>query len=119
MFIDACYSGQTRGGEVLIAGLKPIALKADEKVYPPEFTVITASAADQFSSASQDLKHGIFSFYLMKGMEGDADLNKDGKMTSGELQRYLSEMVGRQAMGLNRTQNTQLFGDADRVLMGR
>ena len=119
MFIDACYSGQTRGGEVLIAGLKPIALKADEKAYPPEFTVITASTADQFSSASQDLKHGIFSFYLMKGMEGDADLNKDGKMTSGELQRYLSEMVGRQAMGLNRTQNTQLFGDADRVLVGR
>ena len=119
MFIDACYSGQTRGGEVLIAGLKPIALKSDEKAYPPEFTVITASTADQFSSASQDLKHGIFSFYLMKGMEGDADLNKDGKMTSGELQRYLSEMVGRQAMGLNRTQNTQLFGDADRVLVGR
>ena len=119
MFIDACYSGQTRGGEVLIAGLKPIALKADEKAYPPEFTVITASAADQFSSASQDLKHGIFSFYLMKGMEGDADVNKDGRITSGELQRYLSEMVGRQAMGLNRTQNTQLFGDADRVLVGR
>ena len=119
MFIDACYSGQTRGGEVLIAGLKPIALKADEKAYPPEFTVITASTADQFSSASQDLKHGIFSFYLMKGMEGDADLNKDGRTTSGELQRYLSEMVGRQAMGLNRTQNTQLFGDADRVLVGR
>jgi hypothetical protein len=119
MFIDACYSGQTRGGEILIAGLKPIALKADEKAYPPEFTVITASTADQFSSASQDLKHGIFSFYLMKGMEGDADLNKDGRTTSGELQRYLSEMVGRQAMGLNRTQNTQLFGDADRVLVGR
>jgi len=118
MFIDACYSGQTRSGEVLVAGLKPIVAKTDEKAYPPEFTVITASAADQFSSASQDLKHGIFSFYLMKGMEGDADLNKDGRTTSGELQRYLSEMVGRQAMGLNRTQNTQLFGDADRVLVG-
>jgi len=119
MFIDACYSGQTRGGEVLIAGLKPIALKTDEKAYPADFTVITASAADQFSSASQDLKHGIFSFYLMKGMEGDADLSKDGKITSGELQQYLSEMVGRQAMGLNRTQNTQLFGDPARVLVGR
>ncbi len=119
MFIDACYSGQTRGGEVLIAGLKPIALKTDEKAYPADFTVITASAADQFSSASQDLKHGIFSFYLMKGMEGDADSNKDGRITSGELQKYLSQMVGKQAMGLNRTQNTQLFGDADRVLVGR
>ena len=72
MFIDACYSGQSRNGGTLVAGLKPIALKTEEMAYPPEFTVITASAADQFSSASQDLKHGIFSFYLMKGMEGDA-----------------------------------------------
>jgi len=119
MFIDACYSGQTRNGEVLVAGIKPVFITTEERAYPPEFTVITASAADQFSSASQDLKHGIFSFYLMKALEGDGDENKDGRITSGELQRYLSDMVGRQAMGLNRTQNTQLFGDADRVLMTR
>jgi uncharacterized caspase-like protein len=119
MFIDACYSGQTRNGDALVAGIKPVFIKADDKAYPPEFTVITASAADQFSSASPDLKHGIFSFYLMKALEGDADENNDGRLTSGELQRYLSEMVGRQAMGLNRTQNTQLFGNADRVLMTR
>lgn len=119
MFIDACYSGQTRNGEVLVAGIKPVFITAEERAYPPEFTVITASAADQFSSASQDLKHGIFSFYLMKALEGDADENNDGRLTSGELQRYLSDMVGRQAMGLNRTQNTQLFGNADRVLMTR
>jgi len=119
MFIDACYSGQTRNGDVLVAGIKPVFIKADDKAYPPEFTVITASAADQFSSASPDLKHGIFSFYLMKALEGDADENNDGRLTSGELQRYLSEMVGRQAMGLNRSQNTQLFGNADRVLMTR
>ena len=119
MFIDACYSGQTRNGEVLVAGIKPVFITTEERAYPPEFTVITASAADQFSSASQDLKHGIFSFYLMKALEGDGDENKDGRITSGELQRYLSDMVGRQSMGLNRTQNTQLFGDADRVLVWR
>jgi hypothetical protein len=28
-------------------------------------------------------------------------------------------MVGRQAMGMNRKQQPQLFGDADRVLVGR
>ena len=119
MFIDACYSGQSRNGETLVAGLKPIALKTEEMAYPPEFTVITASAFDQLSSASADLKHGIFSFYLMKGMEGDADQNKDGKITVAEIQEYLTDMVGRQAMGMNRKQQPQLFGDADRVLVGR
>jgi len=119
VFIDACYSGQARNGETLVAGVKPIALKADEQAYPLDFTVITASAFNQLSSASADLKHGIFSFYLMKGMEGDADENKDGKITAGELQRYLSDNVGRQAMGMNRIQNTQLFGDADKVLIAK
>jgi hypothetical protein len=119
MFIDACYSGQTRGGDVLVANAKPLSLKSDTNVYPANFTVITASANDQISSSSLELKHGIFSFYLMKGMEGEADANKDGKITVGEMQDYLSDKVSRQAMTLNRKQTTQLVGDAGRVLVGR
>ena len=119
MFLDSCYSGQTRGGETLLASARPIALKAEANAYPPNFTVISASAPDQLSSSSPDLKHGIFSYYLMKGMEGDADQNKDGKITVAEIQEYLTDMVGRQAMGMNRKQQPQLFGDADRVLVGR
>ena len=60
----------------------------------------------------------IFSFFLMKGMEGDADGNKDGKITAGEMQEYLQDKVSRQAMSMSRKQDTQLVGDANRVLMG-
>ena len=119
MFLDSCYSGQARGGETLLASARPIALKAEANAYPPNFTVISASAPDQLSSSSPDLKHGIFSYYLMKGMEGDADLNKDSKITIAEIQEYLTELVGRQAMGMNRKQQPQLFGDADKVLIGK
>jgi len=119
MFIDSCYSGQTRGGETLVAGSKPIALKQSETAYPPEFTVITASTMDQISWSSPDLKHGLFSYYLMKGMEGDADLNKDGKVTVAEMQEYLTDMVGRHAVGMNRNQQPQLFGDPNKVLIFR
>jgi hypothetical protein len=119
MFIDACYSGQTRGGDVLVANAKPLSLKSDTNAYPPNFTVITASANDQISSSSSELKHGIFSFYLMKGMEGEADTNKDGKITVGEMQDYLSDKVARQATTLGRKQTTQLVGDSSRVLVAR
>jgi uncharacterized caspase-like protein len=119
MFIDACYSGQTRGGDALVANAKPLALKSDASNYPSNFTVITASANDQISSSSPELKHGIFSFYLMKGMEGEADANQDGKITVGEMQDYLSDKVSRQAMTLNRKQSPQLVGDSSRVLVGR
>jgi hypothetical protein len=64
-------------------------------------------------------RHGIFSYYLMRGMEGDADVNKDGRITAGEMQAYLLEQVSRQAGMQNRVQQPQLIGDANRVLVGR
>ena len=118
MFIDACYSGQTRSGEMIIESVRPLTPKSDLNAYPSNFTVISASSNDQYSSSSPELKHGIFSFYLMKGMEGDADGNKDGKITAGEMQEYLSDKVSRQAMSMSRKQDTQLVGDANKVLMG-
>jgi hypothetical protein len=119
IFMDACYSGQTRSGETLVANSRPVILKAEKKLFPDNFTVIAASQADQISSSSPDLKHGIFSYYLMKGMEGDADANKDGKITLGEMQAYLVENVGRQAGMMSRKQEPQLIGDASKLLVGR
>jgi hypothetical protein len=120
MFIDSCYSGQTRTGEALLASARPIAVTAKQETnFPPNFTVISASAPDQISSSSPELQHGIFSYYLMRGMEGDADGNKDGKITAGEMQEYLSDKVSRQAMSMSRKQDTQLVGDASRVLIGK
>jgi uncharacterized caspase-like protein len=117
MFIDSCYSGLSKNGETLLAGAKPVSLKSSDIGYPAEFTVMTASSPDQISSSSPELQHGIFSFYLMKGMEGDADTDKDGKITVGEMQKYLVDNVQRHAMSLNRKQMPQLIGDASRVLV--
>jgi hypothetical protein len=119
LFLDACYSGQSRTGETLIASARPISIKSESRIFPENFTVITASQNDQISSSNPDLKHGIFSYYLMRGMEGDADTDKDGKITLGEMQSYLVENVGRQAGMMNRKQEPQLIGDANRVLVGR
>ena len=119
MFIDSCYSGQIRTGETLLASARPVVLSVQETAYPPEFTVITASASDQIASSSPDLKHGIFSYYLMKGLEGEADENKDGTITIGKLQSYLAERVPRFATTMSRKQEPQLTGDANRVLVAR
>jgi len=120
MFIDSCYSGQTRTGETLLASARPIAVAAKQATsFPPNFTVLSASAPDQISSSSPDLKHGIFSYYLMRGMEGEADSNKDKQITVGEMQAYLAENVTKRALGMSRTQQPQVVGDQSRVLVGR
>jgi hypothetical protein len=119
VFLDACYSGQARTGETLLTSARPVALKMEKQLFPESFTVISASQADQISSSSPELKHGIFSYYLMRGMEGAADANRDGKITAGEMHQYLTEQVARQAGMMNRQQVPQLKGDANRVLVGR
>ena len=120
MFIDSCYSGQTRTGETLLASARPIVVAAKQATtFPPNFTVLSASAPDQISSSSPDLKHGIFSYYLMRGMEGEADSNNDKQITVGEMRAYLAENVTKRALGMNRTQQPQVVGDQSRVLVVR
>jgi hypothetical protein len=117
IFLDSCYSGAGRTGATLLASARPIVIKSTAQAFPAEFTVISASTAEQISSSSNELKHGIFSYYLMRGMEGEADANKDGKITAGEMHGYLMDNVARQASLANRVQQPQLSGDANRVLV--
>jgi hypothetical protein len=119
IFLDSCYSGQIRTGEALISSARPVVLKVDRQIFPENFTVITSGKFDQISSSSPDLQHGIFSYYLMQGIEGKADLNGDGQITAGEMQAFLTEQVVRQAGMMNRRQEPQLIGDQNKVLVGK
>ena len=86
MFFDTCYSGQTRGEQMLVASLRGIRI-VDADNIPDNFTIFTASSSNQGSSHIEEAKHGMFSYYLMKGLEGKADNNKDKKITNGEFNR--------------------------------
>ena len=113
VFLDTCYSGATRGKDVLLAS-RPIAIRAKEQAVPEGFTVMTAAAGDQTAKPLEEVKHGMFSYFLMKGMEGDADANQDNQITAGELHAYVQQNVIQQSSG---SQTPELQGDADRVLV--
>ena len=113
VFLDTCYSGTTRGPEMLVAS-RPIAIRAKESAIPEGFTVMTAAAGDQTAKPLEEAKHGMFSYFLMKGMEGDADANQDNQITAGELHAYVQQNVIQQSSG---SQTPELQGDADRVLV--
>jgi hypothetical protein len=119
VILDACYSGQTKAGKTLTVNARPLSIKPQTSFFPANFTVISASQSDQISSSSPELQHGILSYYLMKGMEGEADTNKDGNITFGEMVNYLVDNVGRQAAMMSRKQEPQLLGDPSRILVGR
>lgn len=117
IFFDTCYSGVSRDDQQLMANARPLKIVADEQDTPENFTIFSASQLDQISSGLKEAKHGIFSYYLMKGLEGKADSNQDKKITNGELISYLDENISQKASELGRQQNPSLAGNPDKVLI--
>ena len=113
VFLDTCYSGTTRGTDMLVAS-RPIAIRAKQQNIPEGFTVFTAAGGDQTAKPLEEAKHGMFSYFLMKGMEGDADINQDNQITAAELHQYVEQNVVQQSGG---GQVPELQGDNSRVLV--
>ncbi len=118
MFMDACYSGQSNTGEVLVAGLKPIFHVSTNEDIPANFNIFSSSERNSTSGTIKEAEHGIFSYYLMEGLTGKADLNKDRKITNVELFVYLQDNVSQEAFKQNQEQNPILTSqNPDQVLM--
>jgi len=117
-FFDACYTGSSRDDELIMADARPVRiLDAVNENIPENFTIFSATKLNQIASGLKGVDHGIFSYYLMKGLEGKADANKDKDITNGELIAYLEKNVSQKAAERNREQNPDLIGDPDKVLM--
>ena len=98
---------------MLIAGIKPV-MVVSKSTIPDNFTIFTSSSGSEFSRPLEEAKHGLFSYFLMKGMEGEADSNNDNSITAGELHAYVQTNVIQQSSG---SQTPELQGDANRVLV--
>jgi uncharacterized caspase-like protein len=55
--------------------------------------VLTASDANEVTVESDDLRHGVFTYYLLEGLRGKADLDGNGIITVDEVYRYVSIKV--------------------------
>ena len=114
IFLDSCYSGLARKGESLDPQTRGIKFKSAVAHMPTNFTMISASAANQTALASDDLKQGIFSYFLTRGLAGQADSDSNQRVTYGELIDYLLQKVDKKALSMNRRQQPQLLGDRQR-----
>ena len=114
-FLDTCYSGAGRAdGQMLLAMRGLVVVDEQKQRLPDNFTLFTAASAQESAWSLPEAQHGTFSYFLMKGMEGNADLNGDKKLTNGELRDYLLDNVGRYAQ---QQQTPQLVGDPNQVLI--
>ncbi|MFO0328619.1 MAG: caspase domain-containing protein [Gemmatimonadota bacterium] len=112
--MDACFSGSSASGGMLIKNASPAMLKVSDPIFKiPNGIVLSASAADQISSWETQRRHGLFTYYLLAALSGEADADADKKVTLSEVETYLAENVEYAARRQGRKQNIQLRGKAD------
>ena len=117
VFLDACFSGANRENEILLAGARPVFLDVNTAV-AANVTLFSAASGNQISSSWSEKQHGIFSYWLMKGMQGSADANRDKIITVEELGGFIRNNVSKTAGKLDREQTPELQTmDREKILV--
>ena len=122
VFIDACFSGTDREAQPLVEGARSLMLPEMELPKSPG-PVLASSASNQISSSYESQRHGLFTYYLLKGLRGAADgadgSKQNGVITLSELEAYTKEYVSKTARAeLGRLQEPTLTGSPEgRVLL--
>jgi hypothetical protein len=93
--VDTCYSGASGGRTVNVADIRAgISDGFLNRITGGKGKIIlTASGANEVSAESDELKHGIFTHFLLKGLQGQADSDGDGLITVDEIYTYVSKQV--------------------------
>ena len=118
VILDACFSGQSREKAPILADARPVFIKVESPLAYGNLTVFAAAGGSEISSGYPEQRHGIFTYFLLKGLQGLADANADKKIVVGELFNYMKPNVTKTAALLDREQTpTLVTKDAERVLM--
>jgi hypothetical protein len=119
VLLDACYSGSA-GGRTFVA--KKTRAGAVDDLFLERLTrskgraIITASRTNEVSIELPELGHGIFTYYLVQGLKGAADLNRDGIVTLQELYEYLEQQVTQKSRAVGGNQHPVMKGELEGVL---
>ncbi len=118
-FLDTCYSGAA-GGRTFISKRTRSAnlddLFLERLTRSKGRAIITASRTSEVSIELPELGHGIFTYYLIEGLKGAADLNKDGIVTVQELYEYVEAQVSKKSRAVGGNQHPVMKGEMEGAL---
>jgi hypothetical protein len=117
--LDSCFSG-AGGRSVIGKGLRPMGLSMEHSISAAgKAVVLAASSGDQVSGTYEEKGHGLLTYFFLKGLQGEADLNKDGSIDVAELYDYVKPNVSKVARKqYNNEQTPQLLGSPDSLKRG-
>ncbi|MDD4241293.1 MAG: ankyrin repeat domain-containing protein [Smithellaceae bacterium] len=108
--LDSCFSG-SGGRSVLARGARPLVMNLQTAtVLPKNMTVMAASSGEQISSTYHEKGHGLFTYFLLKGIKDGDVLTSDGALRMDDLYGYVKPQVERIARRqYNNEQTPQLI----------
>lgn len=110
VMLDSCFSG-AQGRGITREGARPLVMSTDNILPASSKVVVMAGATgSQISSDYDRAKHGLFTYYLLRGLRGEADKKRTGSVELGELYQYVKTNVAEKAsIELNRDQTPVLL----------
>lgn len=111
--LDACFSG-AGGKSVSAKGSR--ALVRIEKTSARNIAILTASQDNQISSSYEDKGHGVFTYFLLKGIKELLGEDKNSKLELNELYNYIKPQVERTSRRLYNNEQTPQLMAADEQL---
>ncbi|MEK7372626.1 MAG: hypothetical protein AAB265_14350, partial [candidate division NC10 bacterium] len=119
VFLDTCYSGAAGGRTFASRRTRAVTLDEaflDRLTRSKGRAIVTASRPGEVALELPELGHGIFTYYLIEGLKGAADLNRDGIVSLQELYEYLEREVTRKSRAVGGNQHPVMKGELEGVL---
>jgi len=108
--LDSCFSG-AGGRSVIAKGARPLVMTMSSDSIPKKVAVLSAASGDQISSTYEEKGHGLFTYFMLKGIKNEGVVKPDGSIALSELFSYVKPQVERIARKqYNNEQTPQLIG---------
>ena len=109
--LDSCFSG-AGGRSVLAEGARPLVMNLQSSTtLSANMTVLAAASGSQISSTYKDKGHGLFTYFMLKGIKNEDVLDSNGSIRVDDLFGYIKPQVERIARKqYNNEQTPQLIG---------
>jgi len=119
VFLDACYSGAAGGRTFASTKTRNVNVDdifLDRLARSKGRAIVTASRPSELSIELPELGHGVFTYYLVRGLQGYADSNRDGIVSLQELYEYLAQEVSRKSRAVGGNQHPMMKGELEGIL---
>lgn len=103
VFLDACFSGATRDGDMVIAA-RGIARVPKKQGLKGKMAVFSATSDEQTALPYNEKGHGMFTYYLLKCLQ-----ETRGEASLQDLRDYVTDNVKRNSSVINRKDQTPTF----------